>query len=51
MLEKFKEEKLQLEAIIEYIKSFIFRFNDIYLATQKYLEPFPEELVNKIKLE
>jgi uncharacterized protein YbgA (DUF1722 family)/uncharacterized protein YbbK (DUF523 family) len=51
MLEKFKEEKLQLEAIIEYIKSFIFRFNDTYLATQKYLEPFPEELVKKIKLE
>jgi len=51
MLTKFKNDKLQLEAIIEYIKSFIFRFNETYLSTQKYLEPFPEELESDIKYE
>ena len=45
MIEKFKDGKLYLESVLEYIKSFIYRFNDNYLGSQAYLNPFPEELI------
>ena len=45
MIDKFKNNRLQLEGLLEYIKSFIYRFNDSYLKSQFYLNPFPEELI------
>jgi uncharacterized protein YbgA (DUF1722 family) len=45
MLEKFMNNSLQLEVLLEYIRGFIYRFDDEYLATQFYLNPFPEELI------
>lgn len=46
MIEKFSNNKIQLESLIEYLKSFIYRFNDKYLKEQYYLEPFPEDLLS-----
>jgi uncharacterized protein YbbK (DUF523 family)/uncharacterized protein YbgA (DUF1722 family) len=45
MLDKLRKGKLQLETLLEYIKGFIYRFNDKYLQSQIYLNPFPEELI------
>ncbi len=45
MLEKFRNNLLYLEVLLEYIKGFIYRFDEEYLATQFYLNPFPEELI------
>jgi len=45
MLDKLRKGKLQLETLLEYIKGFIYRFNDKYLQSQTYLSPFPEELI------
>ena len=45
MIDKFTNNRLQLEGLLEYIKSFIYRFNDNYLKSQVYLNPFPEELM------
>lgn len=45
MMDKFTNNRLQLEGLLEYIKSFIYRFNDNYLKSQVYLNPFPEELM------
>jgi Uncharacterized conserved protein, COG3272 len=45
MLDKLRKGKLQLETLLEYIKGFIYRFNDKYLQSQTYLNPFPEELI------
>jgi uncharacterized protein YbgA (DUF1722 family) len=45
MLEKFMNNSLQIEVLLEYIRGLIYRFDDEYLATQFYLNPFPEELI------
>jgi uncharacterized protein YbbK (DUF523 family)/uncharacterized protein YbgA (DUF1722 family) len=45
MLEKFMNNSLQIEVLLEYIRGFIYRFDDEYLASQFYLNPFPEELI------
>jgi uncharacterized protein YbbK (DUF523 family)/uncharacterized protein YbgA (DUF1722 family) len=45
MLEKFMNNSLHLEVLLEYIRGFIYRFDDEYLASQFYLNPFPEELI------
>jgi len=45
MLEKFMNNSLHLDVLLEYIRGFIYRFDDEYLASQFYLNPFPEELI------
>jgi uncharacterized protein YbgA (DUF1722 family) len=45
MLEKFMNNSLHIEVLLEYIRGFIYRFDDEYLASQFYLSPFPEELI------
>ncbi len=46
LLKKFSEGKVNLKVVFEYVKSFIFRFENEYLSVQKYFFPYPEELEN-----
>ena len=43
-LEKYKEGRLPLSANMNILKSWIIRFKNDYLASQTFLEPYPEEL-------
>ncbi len=45
LIEKYKEDKIPLNLIIEILKNFALRFENNYLLNQKYLNPFPEELL------
>ncbi|MEN2995164.1 MAG: DUF523 and DUF1722 domain-containing protein [Thermodesulfovibrio sp.] len=45
LLEKYRKNTIELRVLIELIKSFAYRFENDYILIQKYLEPFPEELV------
>ncbi len=45
LLEKYKNGTVTLNTVIEILKNFAFRFDDTYLLSQKYLEPFPEDLI------
>ena len=49
MIDKFKNNKLELDSLLEYIKGFIYRFSDLYLESQRYLFPYPEDL-EKLKI-
>jgi hypothetical protein len=40
MLEKFMNNLLHIEVLLEYIRDFIYRFDDEYLASQFYLSPW-----------
>ncbi|MGC8941777.1 MAG: YbgA family protein [Sulfurihydrogenibium sp.] len=44
LLQKMKEDRLYLKVTLEFIKNFIYRFEDEYLSSQKYLYPYPEDL-------
>ncbi|GBD39430.1 hypothetical protein HRbin37_01712 [bacterium HR37] len=44
LLEKLQNGSLELDAVIEYVKGFVYRFDDEYLKSQAYLSPYPEEL-------
>jgi uncharacterized protein YbgA (DUF1722 family) len=43
-LEKYKEGRLPLSANMNILKSWIIRFKNDYLASQTFLEPYPEKL-------
>lgn len=45
VLRLFKEYKLNLYTILEFLKSFALRFEEQYILTQSYLEPFPRDLI------
>jgi uncharacterized protein YbgA (DUF1722 family) len=44
--EQYKVGKLPLSACKSILRSWIIRFNNDYLSTQTFLEPYPEELVD-----
>lgn len=41
---KLREDKIYLKVILEFIRSYIYRFEDNFLANQKYIYPYPEDL-------
>ncbi|MEO0123782.1 MAG: DUF523 and DUF1722 domain-containing protein [candidate division WOR-3 bacterium] len=45
LLEKYKNRMVALVTIIEMLKNFAYRFDNTYLLSQTYLNPFPEELI------
>ncbi|MCX7995474.1 MAG: DUF523 and DUF1722 domain-containing protein [candidate division WOR-3 bacterium] len=45
LLDKYKNGTAELSTILEMIKNFSYRFSDTYLLSQKYINPFPEELI------
>ncbi len=44
LLNKLKEDRMYLMVVLEFIRNFVYRFEDEYLSSQKYLNPYPEEL-------
>ncbi|MCX7704949.1 MAG: DUF523 and DUF1722 domain-containing protein [bacterium] len=44
LLKKYQQEKIHLGTLLELMKSFVFRFDVKYLLSQKYFNPYPEEL-------
>ncbi|MCS7179985.1 MAG: DUF523 and DUF1722 domain-containing protein [bacterium] len=44
LIENYGKKKIQIEVIIELLKSLSYRFENEYLLYQKYLEPYPKEL-------
>lgn len=44
-LQQYRREKLPLSALTSIMKSWAIRFEDEYLLKQRYLEPFPNSLV------
>ncbi len=44
ILNKLKEDRSYLKVALEFVRNFVYRFEDNYLASQKYLYPYPEEL-------
>lgn len=44
LLKEFSRGSLEVKTIVSYLKGFIFRFHDEYLAKQRFLQPYPEEL-------
>ncbi len=44
LLQKFKAGNISLNSVRELIKSWAFRFENSYILSQTYLEPYPEEL-------
>lgn len=44
LLERYKRNKIELRTLLELFKNLAFRFEENYLLSQKYLQPFPEEL-------
>jgi uncharacterized protein YbgA (DUF1722 family)/uncharacterized protein YbbK (DUF523 family) len=44
LLAKLKENREYLKVVLEFTRNLIYRFEDPYLPTQKYLNPYPEEL-------
>ncbi len=45
LLEKYRNLTVELTTILEMLKNFAYRFDNTYLLSQKYLNPFPEELI------
>lgn len=43
-LEKYRQKKLPLSALLSVLRAWIARFNEHYLAQQAYFEPYPESL-------
>lgn len=44
LLDKLKSDREYLKVALEFTRNLIYRFEDLYLSTQKYLNPYPEEL-------
>jgi len=44
MLERYRARRLPLSSLLSVLRSWILRFEVGYLAQQRYLQPFPEEL-------
>ncbi|MBM6617562.1 YbgA family protein [Bacillus suaedaesalsae] len=45
MLEKYREQKVPLSSVTSILKSWVIRFENEYLLSQSYFEPYPEELI------
>jgi uncharacterized protein YbgA (DUF1722 family)/uncharacterized protein YbbK (DUF523 family) len=45
LVEKYKKGTVEFRVILEMLKNFAYRLEDRYLLEQRYLNPFPEELV------
>ncbi|MBP0726489.1 DUF523 and DUF1722 domain-containing protein [Bacillus sp. RG28] len=45
LLDKYVDKKVPLSAVVSLLKSWAIRFNQEYLLSQTYFEPYPEELV------
>jgi uncharacterized protein YbgA (DUF1722 family)/uncharacterized protein YbbK (DUF523 family) len=45
LLEKYRNEKIPLSSLMSVLKSWVIRFNQEYLSSQTFFEPYPEELV------
>lgn len=49
LIRQFGEGLISLKVLREILKIFAYRFENVYLLSQKYLEPYPEELeINKM---
>lgn len=44
LLDQYREHKISRIVIIELLRNWAHRFNDTYLLSQQYLDPYPEEL-------
>lgn len=44
LLDEFKKGRLDVKTVVSYLKGFIYRFQDAYLAKQRFLQPYPDEL-------
>ncbi|MEZ0323594.1 MAG: DUF523 and DUF1722 domain-containing protein [Hydrogenothermaceae bacterium] len=44
LLNRALNGSIDIKAVVEYIKGFVFRFDDEYLKNQTYLFPYPQEL-------
>lgn len=44
LIDKTINGKIKISTLIEYIRGFVYRFDDEYLMNQTYLNPFPPEL-------
>jgi uncharacterized protein YbgA (DUF1722 family) len=45
MLDNYVENKIPLSTVVSLLKSWAIRFNQEYLLSQTYFEPYPEELI------
>jgi uncharacterized protein YbgA (DUF1722 family)/uncharacterized protein YbbK (DUF523 family) len=45
LLDKYRNEKIPLSSLTSVLKAWVIRFNQPYLNSQTYFEPYPEELV------
>lgn len=46
LIEDFEYGRKSFEVVISYLKGLVYRFEDSYLAEQRFLNPYPEELEN-----
>lgn len=44
LLEDLKNKRIDVKVVTSYFKGFIYRFKDEYLAGQRFLQPYPEDL-------
>ncbi len=44
LIDQYKEDKIRRNVLIELLRNWAHRFGDVYLLSQKYLNPHPEEL-------
>jgi uncharacterized protein YbgA (DUF1722 family)/uncharacterized protein YbbK (DUF523 family) len=44
LLNKMRDNRVYLSVVLEFVRNFVYRFEDEYLSSQKYLNPYPEEL-------
>ncbi len=44
LVEDYKHGRVERKLLIEFLKSYAYRFENTYLISQTYLEPYPEEL-------
>jgi uncharacterized protein YbgA (DUF1722 family)/uncharacterized protein YbbK (DUF523 family) len=46
MLEKYRKKKIPLSACTSILRSWIVRFDEKYLASQRFFTPFPDEMID-----
>lgn len=46
LVEDYKTGRIERKILIEFLKSYAYRFENQYLINQTYLQPYPEELEN-----
>lgn len=55
LVQKYREGKLELATPLQVLRSWIIRFNENYLMSQTFFEPYPQELtepqISKIEIE